>query len=97
MSQRKRIVLVAAVLVAAFAMVPAPSQAAGFRGEGLFVLEAWERARVWVARRIGWGEVWRKEGGAIDPNGTPKPGSAAPTPDTNTAEEGGAINPDGAR
>ncbi|MFP5289324.1 MAG: hypothetical protein ACLGI9_26560 [Thermoanaerobaculia bacterium] len=97
MSQRKRIVLVAAVLVAAFAVVPAPSQAAGFRGEGLSVLDVWERARVWGARRIGWGEVWRKEGSAINPDGSPKPGSAAPAPNTATAEEEPRIDPSGAK
>jgi hypothetical protein len=97
MSQRKRIVLVAAVLAAAFAVVPAPSQAAGFRREGLSILDAWERARVWMARRVGWGELWRKEGSAINPDGSPKPGSAAPAPDTNTVEEGPRIDPNGAK
>ena len=96
MSQRKPIVLVAAVLTVAFAVVPAPSQAAGFRGEGVSVLAAWERAWAWVARQIGGGELRQKEGSAINPDGSPKPGSAAPAPDTATIETGGGVDPDGA-
>jgi hypothetical protein len=90
MSQRKRIVLVAAVLAVAFAVVPAPSEAAGFR-EGL------ERVWVWLGRWVGPGELWQKEGGAINPDGSPKPGNAAPAPDTSTAEEGPRIDPNGAK
>jgi hypothetical protein len=105
MSQRNRIVFVVVALVAALTVaVPAPSQAAGLRGESLPVVDAWERAWQWLVRLVGPGEpassrrIARrdKEGSRIDPDGSPKPGAVAPAPGTSTSEEGGRIDPDGA-
>lgn len=98
MSQRNRILIVAATLVAVLALAaPAPSQAAGLRGGSLPVLDAWERAWEWLARFAvppRWTARWEKEGGAIDPDGSPKPGTtSAPAPDPGAAEAGSGLDP----
>ncbi|HEX9940823.1 MAG TPA: hypothetical protein VGG03_02305 [Thermoanaerobaculia bacterium] len=101
MSQRNRIVFAATVLVAVLSLAaPAPSRAGGF-GEGRTpAISALERAWIWLARLWPGAAAppptarWEKEGGAIDPDGSPKPGSTAPAPAT---EEGDMIDPDGAK
>jgi hypothetical protein len=103
MSQRNRIFVAAVALAAAFTLAaPAPTHAAALRGRSLPAVDAWERAWEWLARLVPRGEAppprtarWEKEGGMINPDGSPKPGTAAPAPDPGTSEEGGAINPDG--
>lgn len=100
MPQRIRNLVVTVALGAALAVaLPVPSEAAVLREGSLPVLDVWERAWDWLARLVAPGEEarWEKQGGAIDPNGTPKPGSAAPAPETSTSEEGGAIDPNGAK
>lgn len=96
MTQRNRTLIVAVALGAALAVaLPAPSEAAGLRGGGFPVVKAWERAWDWLARLAAPGEEdrWEKEGGAIDPNGSPTPGSAAPDPGTTDQRSG--LDPDG--
>ena len=95
MSQRIRTLVVAVALGAALAVaLPAPAEAAGFRGGSrLPVLDAWERAWGWLARLATPGETARreKEGSAINPDGSPAAGSAAPDP--GTTETGGGLDP----
>lgn len=97
MSQRIRTLVVVVALGAALAVaLPAPAEAAGFRGGSrLPVLDAWERAWSWLARLAGPGEEarWEKEGSAINPDGSPAAGSAAPAPDPGTTETGGGWDP----
>lgn len=101
MSQRNRIVLATAALLAAlFLAVPAPSHAA-VQPWKLPLAGAWERAWSWLAQLLPGGAPQKpgtrqeKEGGAINPNGGTTSGTTVPT--GTQSDEGGAINPDGAK
>jgi hypothetical protein len=98
MSQRNRIVLATAALIAAlFLAVPSPSHAAVHPWK----LPSWERAWSWLAQLLPGGAPQQpggrqeKEGSAINPNGGTTSGTTAPT--GTQSGEGSAINPDGAK
>jgi hypothetical protein len=85
MSQRNRIVLATAALLAAlFLAVPSPSHAA-VQPWKLPLAGAWERAWSWLAQILPGGTPQKpggrqeKEGIAIDPNGGKTSGTTAPT------------------
>lgn len=104
MSQRNRIVFTAIALAAVLLMAaPAPSRAAALWEGRIPGAGALERVWDWMAgfrlsgsprRPAAWGE---KEGSAINPDGRPTPGPAAPTTPPASLEDGGAVNPDGVR
>jgi len=101
MSQRNRIVLASAALLAAlFLAVPSPSHAA-VQPWKLPLAGAWERAWSWLAQLLPGGAPQRpgvrqeKEGSAINPNGGTTPGTTAPT--GTQSDAGGAIDPDGVK
>jgi hypothetical protein len=104
MSQRNRIVLATAALVAAlFLVVPSPSHAAAQPWK-IPLDGAWERAWSWLAQLLPGaapkkpGSIQEKEGVAINPNGGTTSGTTTGTPPTGTqSDEGGAINPDGVK
>lgn len=97
MSQRNRIVLATAALVAAlFLAVPSPSHAAAQPWK-LPLAGAWDRAWTWLAHFLPSGApqkpgVQEKEGGAINPDGA---AAATPLPTGTQSTEGGAINTGG--
>lgn len=96
MSQRIRTLVVTVALGAALAVaLPAPSGAAVLRGGSFPALDVWERAWDWLARLMPPLEEarWEKEGGAINPDGSPTAGSAAPTPDPGTTNQGSGLDP----
>lgn len=103
MSQRNRIVLATAALVAAlFLAVPSPSHAA-VHPWSLPLAGAWEQAWSWLAHLLP-GDTpqkpatgQRKDGVATSPTGGT---SGTPTGTTTTgtqSDAGGAIDPDGAK
>src|SRR3954449_10741491 len=102
MSQRNRIVLATATLLAAlFLAVPCPSHAA-VQPWKLPLAGAWERAWSWLAQILPGGAPQKpggrqeKEGSAINPNGgTTSSGTTATT--GTQSNEGSAINPDGTK
>jgi len=101
MSQRNRIVLATAALLAAlFLAVPSPSHAA-VQPWKLPLAGSWERAWSWLAGLLPGaapekpGRGQEKEGGMINPNGGTSSGTTAPT--GTQSDEGSAINPNGAK
>jgi hypothetical protein len=103
MSQRNRIALATAALLAAlFLAAPSPSHAA-VQPWSLPIAGAWDRAWTWLAHLLPGaapkkpGAVQEKEGGAINPDGRTSPGITSPLPAGTQADEGGAINPDGVK
>ena len=101
MSQRNRIVLATAALLAAlFLAVPSPSHAA-VQPWKLPLAGAWERAWSWLAQILPGGAPQQpgvrheKEGSAINPNGGTTSGTTAST--GTHSDEGIGINPDGAK
>jgi hypothetical protein len=100
MSQRNRIVLATAALVAAlFLAAPSPSHAAT-QPWRLPLPDAWERAWRWLAHLLPGGApqrpgVLEKEGAGINPDGRPTSGTTAPT--GTQSDEGAGINPDGGK
>ena len=100
MSQRNRIVLATAALLAAlFLALPSPSHAA----VQPWKLPSWERAWSWLAQILPGGAPQKpggrqeKEGSAILPDGKPVPGSTSPAPTGTQSEEGIGIDPTGAK
>ncbi|HEY2294601.1 MAG TPA: hypothetical protein VGM86_28200 [Thermoanaerobaculia bacterium] len=103
MSQRNRIVLATAALLAAlFLAVPSPSHAAT-QSWKLPLAGAWERAWSWLAQLLPGGAPQKpvagqeKEGSAVLPDGKPVPGSTSPAPTGTQSEEGIGSNPGGSK
>jgi hypothetical protein len=101
MSQRNRIVLATAALLAAlFLAVPSPSHAA-VQPWKLPLAGSWERAWSWLAKILPGGGPQKpggrqeKEGGMINPNGGTSSGTTAPT--GTQSDQGIGINPDGGK
>jgi hypothetical protein len=98
MSQRNRIVLATAALLAAlFLAVPSPSHAA-VQPWKLPLAGAWERAWSWLAQLLPGGAQkpgvrQEKEGGAINPIGGTTSGTTPPA----GTQSGGGLNPDGTK
>ena len=102
MSRRNRMVLTAIGLLAALSLTaPAPSQAMGLWESGIPLAGTLERAWSWLTGRLPGATPqerkapWRKEGGAINPNGNSLTAPVLPVPPLDNADEGGAINPNG--
>ena len=100
MSQRNRIVLATAALLAAlFLAVPSPSYAV--QPWKLPLAGSWERAWSWLAQLLPGGAPQKpgvrqeKEGGVIDPNGGKTSGTTAPT--GTQSDEGIGVNSNGAK
>jgi hypothetical protein len=103
MSQRNRIALATAALMAAFFLaVPSPSHAA-VQPWSLPLAGAWEHAWTWLAHLLPGadprkpGTVQEKEGSAINPNGGTTSGTTTPTPAGNQSSTGSTTNPNGAQ
>jgi hypothetical protein len=103
---RNRIVFAAIALVAVLGLVaPAPARAAALPEGGFSMTGVLERAWSWLAGFVlpeganppGQGVWWEKEGAATNLDGRTNPGTAAPAPGMATSEEGGAIDPNGAK
>lgn len=100
MSQRNRIVLATAALVAAlFLAAPSPSHAAA-QPWTIPVAGAWERAWTWLLQFLPGGDpqkpgMQEKEGAGINPNGGT--GLTSPVPPGSQTDEGRAINSDGVK
>lgn len=103
MSRRNRMVLTAIGLLAALSLTtPAPSQAVGLWESGIPLADTLEKAWSWLAGHLPGGTPqarqapWRKEGGAINPNGSSLSLTVPVLPiDLDSSDEGGAINPNG--
>ncbi len=98
MSRRNRMVLTTIGLLAVLSLTaPAPSQAMGLWESGISLADTFERAWSWLTgQRPGATSrertaPWRKEGSAINPNGTPVTLTA--TIPTGDGEEGLGIKP----
>jgi hypothetical protein len=102
MSQRNRIVLATAALIAAlFLAAPSPSHAAAQPWK-LPVAGAWERAWTWLLQLLPGGapqtpEAQEKEGSAINPNGGTGSGVTSSVPTGTQPDNGAGINPDGVK
>lgn len=99
---RNRKVLTTIGLLAALSLVPAPSQAVGLWESGIPLADTLERAWSWLTGHLPGATPqertapWRKEGGAINPNGgNSLTAPTLPSPPLDNADEGGAINPNG--
>jgi hypothetical protein len=101
MSRRNRMVLTAIGLLAALSLVPAPSHAVGLWESGIPLASTLEQAWSWLTGHLPGATPqertapWRKEGGAINPNGNSLTLPLLPLPPLDNADEGGAINPNG--
>jgi hypothetical protein len=103
MSQRNRIALATAALLAAlFLAAPSPSHAA-VQPWRLPIAGAWDRAWTWLAHLLPGaapkkpGAVQEKEGSAINPNGGTTSTTPSPAPAGTQSDEGGTINPNGVK
>jgi hypothetical protein len=102
MSQRNRIVLATAALLAAlFLASPSPSHAAVHPWQPP-VVSAWERAWTWLLHLLPGGAPQKpggqeKEGSAISPDGRTGPGLTSSVSPGTQPDEGSAINPNGAQ
>ena len=102
MARRNRMVLTAIGLLAALSLTaPAPSQAAGLWESGIPLADTLDQVWSWLIAHLPGGTPqertapWRKEGGAINPNGNSLTVPILPVPPLDNADEGGAINPNG--